>query len=85
MNLPKRSAIVQIRLADVRWRNQSLARGLVPTTGSRIMYVKGENMNDGEVKKYYISEITEMISKINDAGTLEYLHTFIKLFLKKWG
>ena len=67
------------------WRNQSLARGLVPTTGSRIMYVKGENMDDGEDKKHYISEIKEMISKINDAGTLEYLHTFIKLFLKKWG
>ena len=82
--MPKRSAIVQIRLADVRWRNQSLARGLVPTTGSR-KCVKGENMDDGEVKKHYISEITEMISKINDAGTLEYLHTFIKLFLKKWG
>ena len=49
------------------------------------MCVKGENMDDGEVKKHYISEITEMISKINDAGTLEYLHTFIKLFLKKWG
>ena len=47
--------------------------------------VKGGNMDDGEVKKHYISEITEMISKINDAGTLEYLHTFIKLFLKKWG
>lgn len=66
------------------WRNQSLARGLVPTTGSRYC-VKGENMDDGEVKNHYISEITEMISKINDAGTLEYLHTFIKLFLKKWG
>jgi hypothetical protein len=47
--------------------------------------VKGENMEDGGTKKHYISEITEMISKINDAGTLEYLHTFIKLFLKKWG
>ena len=85
MNLPKRSVIVQIRLADVRGRNQSLARGLVPTTGSRNMCVKGVNMDDGEVKNHYISEITEMISKINDAGTLEYLHTFIKLFLKKWG
>ena len=85
MNPPKRSAIVQIRLADVRGRNQSLARGLVPTTGSRKMCVKGVNMDDGGTKKHYISEITEMISKINDAGTLEYLHTFIKLFLKKWG
>lgn len=67
------------------WRNQSLARGLVPTTGSRIMCVKWVNMDDGGTKNHYISEITEMISKINDAGTLEYLHTFIKLFLKKWG
>jgi hypothetical protein len=49
------------------------------------MCVKGVNMDDGEVKNHYISKITEMISKINDAGTLEYLHTFIKLFLKKWG
>jgi len=26
-----------------------------------------------------------MIEKIEDAGTLGYLHTFIKLFLEKWG
>lgn len=38
-------------------------------------------MSNEEYKK----EIIEMISKIKDAGTLEYLHTFIKLFLEKWG
>lgn len=30
-------------------------------------------------------QIIKMITKIEDAGTLEYLHTFIKLFLEKWG
>lgn len=30
-------------------------------------------------------KITELVGKINDQGTLEYLYTFIKLFLDKWG
>jgi hypothetical protein len=33
----------------------------------------------------YKKEIIQMIEKIEDAGTLGYLHTFIKLFLEKWG
>ncbi len=38
-------------------------------------------MGDEDCRK----SIIDMINKINDAGTLEYLHTFIKLFLSKWG
>lgn len=30
-------------------------------------------------------QIFEMIGKIENAGTLEYLHAFIKLFLERWG
>lgn len=30
-------------------------------------------------------EIIAMVEKIEKIGTLEYLYTFIKLFLKKWG
>ena len=33
----------------------------------------------------YKKEIVEMINNINNKGTLEYLYTFIKLFLKEWG
>jgi hypothetical protein len=33
----------------------------------------------------YRTELIEMIKNIPDNGTLEYLHTFIKLFLEKWG
>ena len=29
-------------------------------------------------------EMIEMIKKIEKVSTLEYLYTFIKLFLKKW-
>ena len=36
-------------------------------------------------KEDYKKRIIDMINKINDAGTLEYLHSFIKLFLSKWG
>ena len=36
-------------------------------------------------KEEYRKKIIEMINKINKTGTLEYLHTFIKLFLEKWG
>lgn len=33
----------------------------------------------------YKGKIIEMINKIENDGTLEYLHTFIRLFLEKWG
>lgn len=33
----------------------------------------------------YREQIIEMVKKIDNAGTLEYLHTFIKLFLERWG
>ena len=33
----------------------------------------------------YKTEIIKMIKNINNSGTLEYLYTFIKLFLEKWG
>lgn len=33
----------------------------------------------------YQKEITDTIVKITNLGTLEYLCTFIKLFLEKWG
>lgn len=36
-------------------------------------------------KVLYADKIVEMVNSINDTGTLEYLYTFIKLFLKKWG
>ncbi len=36
-------------------------------------------------KEDYRKMIMEMIEKIENAGTLEYLHTFIKLFLERWG
>ncbi len=33
----------------------------------------------------YKEEIKKLIDGINNVGTLEYLYTFIKLFLEKWG
>lgn len=30
-------------------------------------------------------KIAEMIWKIKDVGTLQYLHRFLELFLEKWG
>lgn len=33
----------------------------------------------------YKQKIIELVEKINNQGTLEYLYTFIKLFLEKWG
>lgn len=42
----------------------------------------GDNDNDAE---FYKREINEIIGKIENAGTLEYLHSFIIFFLEKWG
>lgn len=36
-------------------------------------------------KMEYKEKIIEMVKKISNQGTLEYLYTFIKLFLEKWG
>lgn len=36
-------------------------------------------------KEEYKKKIIEMVERIDNTGTLVYLHTFIKLFLKKWG
>lgn len=33
----------------------------------------------------YKREIILMIEKIDNKGLLEYLHTFIKFFIEKWG
>lgn len=33
----------------------------------------------------YKKKIIEMIENVNNHGTLEYLYTFIRLFLEKWG
>ena len=33
----------------------------------------------------YKEEIKKMLDSLNNAGTLEYLYTFIKLFVEKWG
>lgn len=40
---------------------------------------------DTKEKEFYQREIIEMIQKVEDLNILEYLHTFIKLFLEKWG
>lgn len=33
----------------------------------------------------YKKEIIEIINNVENKGTLEYLYTFISLFLEKWG
>lgn len=46
---------------------------------------KGKKQNNASEKEEYVRQICNMLNKINDAGTLEYLHTFIKMFVEKWG
>ena len=36
-------------------------------------------------KNDYREKIIEMIDEISNVGTLEYLYTFISLFINKWG
>ena len=53
-------------------------------------YERGDFMDKdteycGECTKERKEELLHIISDINDAGTIEYLHTFIKLFMEKWG
>lgn len=41
--------------------------------------------NNFREKDYYKDNIINMIKKIENQNILEYLNTFIKLFLEKWG
>ena len=36
-------------------------------------------------KEEYRKKIIEMMERIDNSSILEYLHTFIKLFLERWG
>ena len=62
------------------WRNQSLARGLVPTTGSRKMCVKGENMKDE--KEFYRSEIIRYVKKCDNTDWLYAAYYLLKKLLE---
>ncbi len=43
--------------------------------------IMNRNLNE---KELYRRKIIEMVEKIKNVDILEYLHTFIKLFLEKW-
>lgn len=60
-----------------------------------LYFGKGENKKIGgaytnektieKEKDFYKEKIVEMIERIENPGILEYLHTFIQIFLEKWG
>ena len=33
----------------------------------------------------YKDELIKIVSNVENSGALEYLYTFVKLFLEKWG
>lgn len=49
------------------------------------MYLGEKIMEKMREKQYYKDKIIKMINKIENVGTLEYLHRFLELFLEKWG
>lgn len=64
---------------------------IVTVTVKGYIYIMG-NRKDAvsQIKKEeqvnsYRENIVEMVGQIEDAGTLQYLHRFIELFLEKWG
>jgi hypothetical protein len=40
---------------------------------------------DNSNEENYKDKLIELINKIENTGTLEYLYSFIKNFLKRWG
>jgi hypothetical protein len=42
-------------------------------------------MEDKRMEEEYRKKIIEMITKVESVGTLEYIYTFLKLFIEKWG
>ena len=51
----------------------------------RIMNDIGNTMEISEEVKLYREKIVEMVGQIENRDILEYLHTFIQIFLEKWG
>ena len=61
---------------------------MVPRGGiwmKRIMNDIGNTMEISEEVKLYREKIVEMVGQIENRDILEYLHTFIQIFLEKWG
>lgn len=71
-----------IRQNPIYWQKEHMFYSLGIDTWLRIFSIGGVFVNEKEV---YRERIIEMVKKIDNAGTLEYLHTFIKLFLERWG
>lgn len=44
-----------------------------------------ENNQVFNEKEFYRERIIKMINQINRTDILEYLETFIRLYMKKWG
>lgn len=73
LTVTNKGSIIEASLLESVWKFGGLQMG----EGNN-----GNNTNENIDNK---EKIIKMINKIEDAGTLEYLHTFIKLFLEKWG
>jgi len=41
--------------------------------------------DEREMQEFHKKSIIELIENTNTTEVLEYLHTFIELFLEKWG
>lgn len=59
--------------------------------GEIIMNERKNDITEAASEEYrantlnYGEMIIEMVERINNQSTLEYLHRFLKLFLEKWG
>ena len=56
--------------------------GVLYTKIERLFSSGGVN---GKMKEEYKETIIKMIQKVENEQILEYLSTFIKLFIEKWG
>lgn len=46
---------------------------------------KQQNEDRFSEKEHYRKKIIEMVNGINNRSILEYLETFIRLYIEKWG
>ena len=54
----------------------------------RYIHMKNKTMklpDESDNKELYRDKIIKLINQIESAGTLEYIYTFLKLFIGKWG
>ena len=77
------------RLSEIKEQNTNLSVIFTKDNNTRrYIHMKNKTMklpDESDKKELYRDKIIKLINQIESTGTLEYIYTFLKLFIGKWG